>query len=79
MSAAPDHEQPRTRGLARRLRPRRSAPGCRVSCCGFRLRSNVATYIVAALVLGVYFALNSGTIDSVVYDTVIEETGSADT
>jgi hypothetical protein len=43
------------------------------------LRSNVATYIVAALILGVYFSLNSGTIDSVVYDTVIEETGSADT
>jgi MFS family permease len=42
------------------------------------LSDNVATYIVAALVLGVYFAMNSGTIDSVVYDTVIEETGSPD-
>jgi hypothetical protein len=31
------------------------------------------------LILGVYFAMNSGTVDSVVYDTVIEETGSADT
>src|SRR6266581_4081395 len=43
------------------------------------LSHNVATYIVAALILGVYFAMNSGTVDSVVYDTVIEETGSADT
>jgi MFS family permease len=42
------------------------------------LSHNVATYIVAALILGVYFAMNSGTIDSVVYDTVMEETGSAD-
>ena len=42
------------------------------------LSHNVATYIVAALILGVYFAMNSGTVDSVVYDTVIEETGSAD-
>ena len=40
------------------------------------LSHNVATYIVAALILGVYFAMNSGTVDSVVYDTVIEETGS---
>jgi len=42
------------------------------------LSHSVVTYIVAALVLGVYFAMNSGTVDSVVYDTVIEETGSAD-
>jgi MFS family permease len=42
------------------------------------LSHNVATYIVAALILGIYFAMNSGTVDSVVYDTVIEETGSAD-
>src|SRR5262245_41779747 len=42
------------------------------------LSHNVVTYIVAAMILGVYFALNSGTIDSVVYDTVIEETGSSD-
>src|SRR5205814_611158 len=34
------------------------------------LSHNVATYIVAALILGVYFAMNSGTVDSVVYDTV---------
>src|SRR6266702_2514814 len=43
------------------------------------LSHNVATYIVAAMILGVYFAMNSGTVDSVVYDTVLEETGSADT
>jgi hypothetical protein len=30
------------------------------------------------MILGVYFAMNSGTVDSVVYDTVIEETGSPD-
>ena len=34
------------------------------------------TYIAAAMILGVYFAMNSGTVDSVVYDTVVEETGS---
>lgn len=42
------------------------------------LSHNVATYIVAAMILGIYFALNSGTVDSVVYDTVIEETGSSE-
>jgi hypothetical protein len=42
------------------------------------LSHSVPTYIGAALILGVYFALNSGTVDSVVYDTVIEETGSAE-
>jgi MFS family permease len=43
------------------------------------LSHNVAMYFVAALILGVYFAMNSGTLDSVVYDTVIEETGSSET
>lgn len=42
------------------------------------LSRNVPTYIAAALILGVYFAMNSGTLDSVVYDTVIEETSSPD-
>jgi MFS family permease len=42
------------------------------------LSTNVATYIVAAMLLGVYFALNSGTVDSIVYDVVLEETGSSD-
>ena len=41
------------------------------------LSTNVGTYVVAAMILGVYFALNSGTVDSVVYDTVLEETGSS--
>ena len=38
----------------------------------------MATYVVAAMVLGAYFALSSGTVDSVVYDTVLEETGSSE-
>jgi Major Facilitator Superfamily/Putative zinc-finger len=42
------------------------------------LSNNVLTYVVSAMILGVYFAMNSGTIDSVVYDTVLEETGSSD-
>jgi hypothetical protein len=42
------------------------------------LSTNVATYIVAAMFLGVFFALNSGTVDSVVYDVVLEETGSSE-
>jgi MFS family permease len=41
------------------------------------LSTNVGTYIAAAMILGVYFALNSGTVDSIVYDTVLEETGSS--
>jgi len=42
------------------------------------LSTNVPTYIGAAMILGVYFALSSGTVDSVVYDVVLEETGSSD-
>ena len=42
------------------------------------LSTNVPTYIVGALVLGVYFAMYSGTMDSIVYDTVLEETGDSD-
>ena len=41
------------------------------------LSPNVATYIVAALFLGVFFALQSGTFESIAYDTVLEETGDA--
>ena len=37
--------------------------------------NGVATYIGGATFLGVYFALNSGTVESMVYDTVLEETG----
>jgi MFS family permease len=42
------------------------------------LSTNVALYVVAAMLLGVYFALNSGTVDSIVYDAVLEETGSSE-
>jgi MFS family permease len=42
------------------------------------LSTNVPTYIAAAMLLGVYFALNSGTLDSIVYDVVLEETGASD-
>jgi hypothetical protein len=42
------------------------------------LSRNVPTYIAAAMILGVYFALNSGTVDSIVYDAVLEETGVSD-
>jgi len=40
------------------------------------LSQNVITYVIAAMILGVYFAFSSGTVDSIVYDTVLEETGS---
>ena len=40
------------------------------------LSRSVIAYVIAAMVLGVYFAFSSGTVDSVVYDTVVEETGS---
>ena len=39
------------------------------------ISQNVVTYIVAALVLGIYFAMYSGTVEAVVYDVVLEETG----
>src|SRR4051794_39459831 len=39
------------------------------------LSHGVVTYIVAAMILGLYFAASSGSVDSVVYDTVVEETG----
>lgn len=41
------------------------------------LSRSVGTYIVAALFLGVFFALQSGTFDSIAYDTVLEETGDS--
>jgi len=40
------------------------------------LSNNVIAYVIAAMILGVYFAFGSGTVDSVVYDTVLEQTGS---
>jgi MFS family permease len=39
---------------------------------------NVAVYMVSAALLGVFFALQSGTLESVVYDTVVEETGASE-
>jgi len=42
------------------------------------LSDGPATYAAAAVLLGVFFALSSGTADSIVYDTLIEETGSSD-
>lgn len=42
------------------------------------LSPNVAWYIVSAMVLGVFFAMQSGTYESMVYDTVVEETGTSD-
>lgn len=42
------------------------------------LSANVVTYIAAAMLLSVYFAMQSGTFDAIVYDTVLEETGSSE-
>jgi predicted MFS family arabinose efflux permease len=42
------------------------------------LSTNVNVYILAALFLGVFFAMQSGTFESIVYDTVLEETGDSD-
>lgn len=41
------------------------------------LSQNVASYLVAALFLGVFLAMQSGTFDSIVYDAVLEETGDS--
>lgn len=41
------------------------------------LSNDPAMYAVAAVLLGAYFALSSGTADSIVYDTLVEETGSS--
>jgi len=42
------------------------------------LSQSVAVYMLSAAFLGVYFALQSGTLESIVYDTVLEETGDSD-
>jgi predicted MFS family arabinose efflux permease len=42
------------------------------------LSQNVATYIASAMLLGVYFAMQSGTVDAIVYDTLVEELGTGD-
>jgi MFS family permease len=42
------------------------------------LSTNVPTYIASAMLLGVYFAMYSGTVEAIVYDVVIEETGDSE-
>jgi len=42
------------------------------------LSQSVPTYIVSAMILGVYFALYSGVAESVVYDLVLEVTGTGE-
>ena len=42
------------------------------------LSNSVPLYIVSALFLAVYFAMYSGTLEAVVYDTLLEETGASD-
>ena len=42
------------------------------------LSHNVSTYLASAPLLGVYFALQSGTVDSIIYDVLVEETGHSD-
>jgi MFS family permease len=42
------------------------------------LSPNVGVYIAGALFLGVFFAMQSGTFESIAYDTVMEETGDSD-
>jgi MFS family permease len=41
------------------------------------LSRDVSTYVLSATILGVFFAMHSGTLDAVVYDTVFEETGGS--
>jgi predicted MFS family arabinose efflux permease len=42
------------------------------------ISTSVPMYLAAALLLGCYFALQSGTADTIIYDVLIEETGSSD-
>jgi predicted MFS family arabinose efflux permease len=42
------------------------------------ISTGVPIYLVAALLLGCYFALQSGTADTIIYDVLVEETGSSD-
>jgi MFS family permease len=42
------------------------------------LSQNVATYMVSAVFLGLFFAMQSGTLESIVYDTVLEEIGDSE-
>ena len=47
-----------------------------VLVCG--LATDVMTYVVGAGLLGVYFALHSGTLDSMLYDVLVEEHGTSE-
>src|ERR671910_1954076 len=38
---------------------------------------SVGAYLISAAFLGVFFALQSGTLESIVYDTLLEETGDS--
>ncbi|HEV7657274.1 MAG TPA: MFS transporter [Mycobacteriales bacterium] len=42
------------------------------------LSHSIGMYLVAALALGVFFAFSASTLESVVYDTVLEETGTGE-
>jgi MFS family permease len=42
------------------------------------LSQNVATYMVSAFFLGLFFAMQAGTFESIVYDTALEETGDSE-
>jgi MFS family permease len=42
------------------------------------LSQSVTMYVISAVFLGVFFALQSGTLESIVYDTVLEETGDSE-
>jgi predicted MFS family arabinose efflux permease len=42
------------------------------------ISTSVPMYLAAALLLGCYFALQSGTADTIIYDVLVEETGSSD-
>src|SRR5437660_9155644 len=41
------------------------------------LSTNVPAYIVSAMLLGVYFAMYSGTVEAIVYDLLFDETGDS--
>lgn len=42
------------------------------------LSTNVTSYFVSAFFLGVFFAMRSGTLEAVLYDTVLEQLGGSD-
>ena len=42
------------------------------------LSHSVPVYIAGAMAIGVYFAMYAGTVESILYDAVVEETGSGD-